>query len=27
LALAEKFISSNNPIDGIGEEEIMSLFS
>lgn len=27
LALAEKFISSNNPIDGIDEEEIMSLFS
>jgi len=26
-ALAEKFISSNNPIDGINEEEIMSLFS
>jgi hypothetical protein len=25
--LAEKFISSNNPIDGINEEEIMSLFS
>jgi SNF2 family DNA or RNA helicase len=26
-ALAEKFISSNNPIDGINEAEIMSLFS
>ena len=26
-ALAEKFIGSNNPIDGINEEEIMSLFS
>jgi len=26
-ALAEKFISSNNPIDGINEQEIMSLFS
>ncbi len=26
-ALAEKFISSNNPLDAINEEEIMSLFS